>query len=327
MLETLGQTGLPSFQNEQILNQQITRGEAQSSSEKLTAQVYAFLVNARVLNANGDHDLALNLLRQACNLQSHPVILKELSQTLVAKKSMNEAYTIVTKWCALFPGFDSSFMKAQVEYELGQDEKSLQSYFETMAFVEDERPQLFDIFKNVGNIHVRKGDFESAEEFYNKAYALNSRSDILYVNYGILEMQRGELDKAKDRFRTAIHINSRNDKAWTSLAMVHFEFGDEELGAANIKKALDLNPMNKTALSFAYQKMTSKKFGEFVIEALQNYLDKADFDEEVSCLLIQKFHERGCIDLAILECQRLLLWNPLEEKYFNLLAELEGAQE
>lgn len=315
MLETLGQTGSFSTHHSSALKQQ-----------QINPQTYAFLVNARVLIQNGELDLALNLLRQACNLQCHPIILKELARTLVSKKAMSEAQVIVAKWCSLYPGFESSFMKAQIEYELGHDEKSLQTYFETMAFIDDERSELFDIFKNVGNIYVRKGDFESAEEFYNKAYALNSRSDILYVNYGILEMQKGELDKAKDRFRTAIHINGRNDKAWTSLAMVHFEFGDEELGAANIKKALDLNPLNKTALSFACLKMTSKKFGEFVIESLQNFLDKGEFDEEVSCLLIQKLHDKGRLDLAMLECQRLILWNPLEEKYFHLMAELEGAQ-
>ena len=303
--------------------QMVTTTEVQRQN-KLSSQAYSFILNARVLNKNGEHNLALNLLRQACNIQSHELIFKEMTATLVMKKSWAEARKISAKWHQLYPTFDSSFVKAQIEYELGMDDQSLQSYFESLSCVTTEKTELFDIFKNIGNIYVRKGDFESAEEFYNKAYSFNNHSDILYVNYGILEMQRGDLNKAKDRFRTALHVNSLNDKAWTSLAMVHFEFGDEDLGAANIKKALDINPTNKTAISFCYQKMSQKKYADYMIEAMQRFLDTADFDEEVSCMLIQKLYEMGRIQLAILECSRLLLWNPLKEEYFTLMSQLEG---
>ena len=298
--------------------------EVQTTRAPLSAQAFSFISNARILNKNGEYNLALNLLRQACNIQPHELIFKEMTATLILKKSWDEARKISTKWHKIYPSFDSSFMKAQVEYELGMDDQSLQSYFECMSLISTEKIELFDIFKNVGNIYVRKGDFESAEEFYNKAYSFNNDSDILYVNYGILEMQRGELNKAKDRFRTALHINSMNDKAWTSLAMVHFEFGDEDLGVANIKKALDLNPSNKTAISFAFQKLNAKKHAEFVVEAMQKFLDTCEFDEEVSCMLIQKLYEANRIELAILECNRLLLWNPLKDEYFELLNQLEG---
>lgn len=289
----------------------------------LSPQAFSYISNARVLNRNGEHDLALNLLRQACNIQNHELILKEMTATLILKKAWSEAYQISLKWHQFYTGFDSGFVKSQIEYELGFDDQSLQSYFETLSYVTDERTELFDIFKNIGNIYVRKADFESAEEFYNKAYSFNNSSDILYVNYGILEMQRGDLNKAKDRFRTALHVNPKNDKAWTSLAMVHFEFGDEDLGAANIKKALDINPTNKTAISFCYQKMNQKKHSEFVIEAMQRCLDSCEFDEEISCMLVQKFYELKRFQLALIECTRLVLWNPSKVEYFDLMNRLE----
>ncbi len=320
MLETFDQAA----QNLQQTHQIGPQPEVQKKTP-LSSKAYAFISNARLLSKNGEYDLALNLLRQAFNIQTHEVIFKEMCSTLISKKSWNEARQIGAKWHQMYPDFESSFVKAQVEYELGLDDQSLQSYFECLSYVADEKVELFDIFKNIGNIYVRKGDFESAEEFYNKAYSFNNHSDILYVNYGILEMQRGDLNKAKDRFRTALHVNARNDKAWTSLAMVHFEFGDEDLGAANIKKALDLNPTNKTAISFCYQKMNQKKHSEFMIEAMQKCLGIGEFDEEVSCMLVQKLHEMGQVQLAILECSRLLLWNPLKEEYFELMNQLERA--
>jgi tetratricopeptide (TPR) repeat protein len=319
MLETNFSTN-PTF-NQPAPQQNST----QQQTDPLSALAYSYLLNARVLSDNGEYNLALNLLRQASNIQSHELILKQMTEVLVLKKSWNEARIVNLKWHELNPSFESSFVKAQIEYELGLDDQSLQSYFECLSFVVSEKAELFDIFKNIGNIYVRKGDFESAEEFYNKAYSFNNASDILYVNYGVLEMQRGDLNKAKDRFRTALHVNSKNDKAWTSLAMVHFEFGDEDLGAANLKKALDLNPSNKTAISFLYQKLNQKKYADFIIESMQTFLDSAEFDEEVSCMLIQKLFEMGRIQLAILECSRLLLWNPHKEEYFNLMVKLESA--
>ncbi len=318
MLETINQATQYSLQTHQVDSQPEVK-----KNSSLSSKAYSFVTNARVLRQNGEYNLALNLLRQACNMQAHEIIFKEIAKTLILKKSWIEARKITTEWHKSFPTFESSFVKAQVEYEIGLDDQSLQTYFECLSYVVDEKIELFDIFKNIGNIYVRKSDFESAEEFYNKAYSFNGDSDILYVNYGILEMQRGDLNKAKDRFRTALHINPENDKAWTSLAMVHFEFGDEDLGSANIKKALDINPVNKTAISFCYQKMNQKKYAHYMIEALQNFLDSGEFDEDVSCMLVQKLHETGQIQLAMIECTRLVLWNPLKDEYFELMNQLQ----
>lgn len=295
--------------------------------ESIDPKVYSLLHNARVLIKHEEYKLALNILRQACTMQTHTLVLNEMTRILIRLEKWNEANITAQQWYRLNPDFDSCYSKAQIEYQLQQDEKSLQSYFEALSYISDAQAELFEIFKNVGNIFVRKGDFESAEEFYNKAHAVNGSSDILYVNYGILEMQRGDLNRAKDRFRSAVHFNARNDKAWVGLAMVHFEFGDEELGIANLKKALDIAPLNKTAISFALQKMSQRVHTPYVIEVLQNYLDQADFDEEISCQLIQKFYELGRFELALIESQRLLLWVPEKPEYYKLVSELEKQQQ
>jgi len=285
--------------------------------------VYALLQNARVLIRHGEDQLALNLLRQASTIQTHEVIFEEMAHVLIRSGKWDEAKKVVEQWYRLSTNFRVCFCKAQIEYELQMDEKSLQSYFEALSYIIEAQPELFEIFKNIGNIYVRRSDFESAEEFYNKAYAVRPDSDILLVNYGILEMQRGDLNRAKDRFRSALHLNDQNDKAWVGLAMVHFEFGDEELGVANLKKALDLAPHNKTAIHFALQKMGHRQYSAYMIEALERFLDQADFDEEISCQLIQKFYEVGKLELAHLEAQRLFLWAPEKAEYARLFTEIE----
>lgn len=292
----------------------------------IQAAAFALLQNARVLIKHGESQLALNLLRQASSYDTHELILSEMTFVLSKLEKWHEAYRVCSQWCRVEVNFESVFYRAQIEYQMGLDDKSLQSYFEALSYVTESRSELFEIFKNIGNIYVRKADFELAEEFYNKSYAVKSDSDILLVNYGILEMQRGDLNRAKDRFRSAVQINMTNDKGWVGLAMAHFDFGDEELGIANLKKALDINPYNKTALSFALQKMTHKHHCEYLIETMGRYLSQDEFDEEISCQLIQKFYELGRFELALMETQRLLLWNPEKPEYFNLFEKLQLAQ-
>lgn len=292
--------------------------------QPLTVQAYTLLQNARVLLSHGEVKLAITLLRQACSLQSHALIFQELTKASIATENWSEAQRVVRQWCRMESTFDSTYYRAQIEYQLGQDEKSLQSYFEALSYVAEERVELFDIFKNIGNLYVRKGDFESAEEFYNKAYALQNNSDTLFVNYGVLEMQRGDINKAKERFRSAVQINVASDKAWVGLSMVHFEFGDEELGVANLKKALDINPANRTAVLLAHQKMSQKQHESYLIEMMSEYISQVDSDEEVSCLLIQKFCDAGRFELAAIETQRLILWNPEDIRFHNLLQQIES---
>ncbi len=112
---------------------------------------------------------------------------------------------------------------------------------------------LFDAYKNLGNIAMSISDFDGAEENFNKAYTINSKSDELFVNYGVLEIQRKSLAKAVDRFRQAIEINSKNDRAWIGLALVHREFSDHDLSWADLTRALDENPGNETALTLSIE--------------------------------------------------------------------------
>lgn len=297
----------------------------QESKPELSMSIQAFtlLQNARILKAHNENKLALALLRQASNLQNHPKILAELTETLVQITNWNEAYKVAKHWCQIDSQFKSYFFLAQIEYQLGFDEKSLQNYYESLALVDDQCPELFEVFKNMGNLFVRKADFESAEEFYNKAYVLRMDSDILLVNYGILEMQRSDLNKAKERFRSAVQINPKNDKAWVGLSMVHFEFGDEELGVANLKKAIDHAPFNRTAIQLALQKMSQVKYREYLIEVISHYMSEVESDQEMSCRLIELFYQQGRIELAYLESQRLLLWNPENEEYYRISEQLE----
>lgn len=274
-------------------------------------RVQAFVQNAQVLMKHREFALAMNLLREASNKDSkNPATLNLLAQCLERMGRASEALVARKALMQSDYGFESVHGYATALYKMGKDQEALDKYYEALSVLTQENEVLFECYKNMGNIFVRQGDFEAAEEYYNKAYTLNSRSDILLVNFGTLEVQRNDFDKSLYCFRKAVEINPRNDKAWIGLGMVHNHFCDNELAWANIESALEINPRNRTGVHLAANWAQRDGKLQKAIELLQAYLGEVEEDEDMSLVLINLLCAAGQVDTAVLEMERVLLWNP-----------------
>ncbi|MES3038145.1 MAG: tetratricopeptide repeat protein, partial [Bdellovibrionota bacterium] len=202
---------------------------------------------------------------------------------------------------------------------------ALEMYFEALSSLNEEHQELFEIYKNMGNIYVKMRDFEGAEEYYNKAHTICSASDVLFVNYGTLEFQKADYEKSRMCFRRAVELNPENDRAWAGLAMVHCQYGDQELAMGNILKSVELNPRNRTAHILASEWLMNSKQWSTCIELLQNYLHSNEHDEDLSLRLIHCFCELKKFDLAQIELTRCLVWNPQNQHLWKVM-ELLGNQ-
>lgn len=292
--------------------------------EKMDATTAGLLANARVLTKHNEYQLALNLLRTASNRESkNPLVLNPLAECLECLQKFSEAMKVREVLARLETNFDNLQKLATLLYKQGQDEKALTTYYEALSLLKDEDQALFEIYKNVGNILVRQGDFEGAEDFYNKAYTLNPHSDTLLVNFGTLEVQRQDFEKSLYCFRQAVEINKQNDKAWVGLAMVHSEFGDYDLAWANLEAAVDINPRNRTAVLLIANWGLRDRRVDRSIQALQDYLGRVEFDEDMSLVLINLYCDNSQIEEARLECERVLLWNPEHREVLELRKKLK----
>jgi Flp pilus assembly protein TadD len=148
----------------------------------------------------------------------------------------------------------------------------------------------------------------------------------LQVNLGTLALQQQSQEQAVTRFRTALEINPRNDKAWVGLALVHNEMGDHVLSRANLENALDVNAKNRTAVHLAASWAIRDQDYQFAIESLENFVSTVDCDQEMSLLLIHLFCMRNQFVEAQLELERLLLWDPTDEKLLQVEQEIRNAQ-
>ncbi len=270
------------------------------------------LKHARRLQKNREHSLALALLRKATSLESdHFAALSLMAEILGETGKRSEALKVRKVLKEFHPDFSTFYEFANELYLTGQhDEEALKAYFECLAVMEDPCPQLFEIYKNMGNISVKLSDFDGAEEFYNKAYTVKSDSDTLLINFGTLEVQRGDFDKALFCFRQAIQVNEKNDKAWVGLALMHSEYGDSALAWANLTTALDLHPQNRTAVLLFAKWAFRDHCENLAIPILETYLSLNNFDEELSLILIQLYVYLNEFTKAEIETTKILAWNP-----------------
>lgn len=291
----------------------------------LSVAVFELMRNAEVLIRSGESRLALNLLRVASNKDPRNVlVMKRLVTALEACGKYEEALVIWKNLMRYDYSFESSYGHAQCLYKLERDDLAIQAYYDCMSIVTSEKPELFEVYKNVGNILVKQGDFEAAEEYFNKAFNMNKKSDVLLVNIATLEYQRQDMEKSLFGFRQAIEQNPKNDKAWVGLALLHHKMGDVDLSLANLEKAIDLNGSNRTALLLFAAWAESQEYKCKAAEAIQSYLAATESDSEMSLVLIQLLCQTHQEKNAEIELYRSYIMDPGNERLSHLYLETQG---
>ncbi len=221
------------------------------------------------------------------------------------------------------PSDESYSVLGDLYYDLGEDLLAKKAYETSLEIINYESPLLFNLYKKLGNIYLREGDFESAEEYFNRAYVIYSNSDVLLVNFGTLEIHKGNLDEAVERFRSALNINQLNDNAWVGLALISKTKSDVELANAHLKRALECNPINPVAIQLAVQDSFERNEFDVAIEYLQNFLEKNPDNSDLSYTLAGIFYRIGSFAEARIELERTLSLEPNHILGNELSKELE----
>lgn len=281
------------------------------------------LSNALLLIDNGDHKSAIKILRNILARDPYYIdAIEWLGYCFTQVGDLQNAVKCFQEMSSLQPDEFSYTALADALYNIGHEQDAEIHYKLALGMIDYESPLLFNIHKNLGNIYVKAGDFDSAEENYNKAYILCPHSDALFVNFGTLELQRGDLETAHERFRSAVDLNAQNDKAWVGIALIHRSKGDFELAWANLERALDLNPQNKIALRIFVGWSFEDHQIDKAIERLDAYLDQATDDVDASLMLVEAFYRKGDTSKSRLELTRassLAPDRPEIEKFYKIL--------
>ncbi len=252
------------------------------------------------------------------------LIALELARRLRNLGRVEESYRILINVLKIDSRFATLNALAQVEYQLDRTDDAFAHLQQAVLVAPEYAPELFDVFKTLGNIFTRKGDLDSAEDSYNKAHRLNPTSDTLYVNLGTLSVQRKRWDEAVERFRHALSLNPANDKAWVGLALGHRMKGDVELAWGNIEAALEYNPLNEVALGLALDWSTQNGREFRALELIRIFLIAGGWSERLSLAFVWLSFLLVETSRARLELERLLAVNPQNIQALNMLHEMRS---
>ena len=250
------------------------------------------------------------------------LIALELARRLESRDRCAEALRVLNAVLAIDYRFETVHALAQLEYKLENYDSAFTRLNEALLLAPEASLDLFDLFKTLGNVYVRRGEFDLAEDNYNRAHRINSDSDALLVNFGTLYVQKSDWDEAAERFREALRLNRTNDKAWIGLAICHRSKSDVELAWGNLEAALTYNPINETALGLAIDWSLQEGRDDHALESVRKYLVAGGWSEKMSLAFAWLSWRRGNLKLAKFELERLLAVNPSNTKALELAQQM-----
>jgi tetratricopeptide (TPR) repeat protein len=260
-----------------------------------------------------------------CILQVEPndsFMAMELAKRLRQLGRLDETLKILKGVVKIDYRFETLHALGQVEYQLDKIDESFVHLQAALMIAPEFSLEFFELFKTMGNIFVRRGDLDSAEDSYHKAHRLNPDSDILHVNFGTLSIQRQNWEDACGKFRKALEFNLANDKAWVGLAICHRMKGDHELAWGNIEAALEYNALNEVALGLALDWGTQDGREFRALELIRAFLIEGGWNEKMSLAFAWLSWRRGDTQIALFELERLLAVNPENTTAMQLVHEI-----
>ena len=302
---------IEDFDRERLLSEIENDKNKKITSSSVPSGVVEYLTSASLLFKEQEFDLAQNFYRSVLKIDpNNELAIRGAADCAAAIGHHEEAVRILQKLVEKHSSPGNYKRLGDELYELSYNEDAISAYLMALRSAYFDGEELFEIYKNLGNIFLRIGDPDSAEENYNKAYTLNPDSDILLVNFGSLALFRNEYDKALTRFREAVSVNDRNDKAWVGLAMIHREYGDSELAWANLEKALDSRPDNQSAIKLVADWAMKDNEIEKAMKYLDAYLNLHPDDAQISMWFAKFLYFSGRLREAQVEIEKALHLEP-----------------
>ncbi len=183
--------------------------------------------------------------------------------------------------------------------------------------------QRFEVLQELGDCHTSVGNYDYAQQYYEKAASLNPDEPQPYVGLGVVALQKNLLDDARIAFRVAARLAPDCSKAHTGLAIVAQQTGDYKLAFDTYLKSLELDIDNLTALLGLFQ--TSCQMGSFnkVTHYLEAYLDIHPGDTSVMFSLAALYVKDNLLERSKKTLLDILALDPANQDAAALLEEVE----
>jgi tetratricopeptide (TPR) repeat protein len=286
-------------------------GVVQTETKSAPDAMDSFLRAAQACYDKKETVIAQNMYRNILRIDANnEVAIRGAAMSAKALGRVEEAVQILKSLIRVNASSQNKILLANELYNMDFNGEALRWYQEILQDQTLKPDVLFEVLKQIGNLYLRMGDFDAAEEHYNRAFTLQPQSDVLATNYGSLALCKGDLNLAVKKYREAVEFNPKNEKGWIGLAVIHRKFGDSELAWANLEKALDLDASNGPAIRLLSEWALKDNELERALRRLHAYLSICDQDAVVSLLHAKFLYFVGRLDEAILEAEKAAELDP-----------------
>ena len=248
----------------------------------------------------------LQLITISTEFSNEPDYLRLLAQVQMSLKDFNaqlKTLRVLSKKSAMIEDKIKYMVALLVQ---GYRNESLDEAIKLLSLNLTSQQRTF-VFKNLVKIYSMENDFEGLEEVCRELQSMGVVDADLNYSQALVEASRGDLDQAIAHLREAVTLNPAFDTGWAALGLYHYRKGDVELAKANLERALDLNPANTTALKHISNWVEGGHADELnaTLEKVNYYLQKFNFDEEISECHAKLLIKKGQSDFAQLEIDKL----------------------
>ena len=188
---------------------------------------------------------------------------------------------------------------------------------------QENTTQRYEVLQELGDCHTSVGNYEQAQQCYEKSASVSPDEPGPYVGLGVIALQKNLLEDAKIAFRVACRLGPDCSKAYAGLAMVAQQEGDCKSAFDMYLKSLELDVDNLTALLGLFQ--TSCQMGSFakVIHYLKAYLDMHPGDTSVMFSLAALYVKDDRAEQSRKTLLDILAIEPSNKDAADLLEEVE----
>ncbi|KAF5433807.1 Tetratricopeptide (TPR) repeat containing protein [Candidatus Methanophagaceae archaeon] len=148
-------------------------------------------------------------------------------------------------------GAQKWFNRAYGEGKKGNKETAIEYYTKALEL----NPEYPDAYYNRGATYYNLKDYEKAISDYNKALELNQEYVDAYNNRGLAYGDLKDYGKAISDFNKAIELNPEYADAYNNRGAAYYDLTEYEVAISDWNKAIELNPEDATAYynrGFAY---------------------------------------------------------------------------
>lgn len=288
-----GDTSLYSKAEEDLKNAVAVVNNKEEAKFQAAKTIYGYLVslNGNEGYAEWTYDKALDILREAIQVNDQPVYTQLEGDILFAKGDYSGAYNSYDKVNKSALVSSATFYSAAKAKQLmeGSDINEVIALMDS-AIVRLNKPYMSDVaayFYERADLYVQAKKFREAVMDYNTFYdAVNGDVNALfYYQREQAEMQCRMYKQALDDINKAVELSADDENLWAEKGVVHLRVNQLDEAVSAFEKAISLNGEYAAAYRMLGYCQSLKKMKK---EAKANYLKAKELGDTIVEQLLEK---------------------------------------